>query len=235
MSARTLDDAAEWTQIGTQSFVAATTEVLDQLDDASLLPGWDRRTVVAHVVGNARALLNLVSWARTGEPCPMYDGPTQRAAAIVEISQLDPPLLLAEVVTTARQLRDDFGALPASARERPVVTAAGRTVPAREVLWLRAREVNVHAVDLRSRVTFADLPRDFLRAVCGEAASRHHQETGRPLCLSTPAGERWTVSGHGEALSISGELEDIAAYLTGRPHDLRSADGLPAPPLGPWL
>ena len=235
MSPRTVEDAAEWTASGTQSFIAATVEVLDHLDDDSLLPGWDRRTVVAHVVGNARALLNLVRWARTGEPCPMYASPERRAADIAETSRLDPPRLLGRVIAAAQQLRDDFEALPPAAREMPVVTAAGRTVPASEVLWLRAREVNVHAVDLRSRVTFADLPPDFLRAVCGEAASRHHQDAGRPLCLSTPAGERWTVSGQGEALPISGALEDIAAYLTGRPHDLRSAGGLPAPPLGPWL
>lgn len=50
---------------------------LDALTDAdfdgpSLLPGWDRRHVVAHVGYNADALTRLVTWAGTGTETPMY-------------------------------------------------------------------------------------------------------------------------------------------------------------------
>ncbi|MEB0015295.1 maleylpyruvate isomerase N-terminal domain-containing protein, partial [Glaciimonas sp. Cout2] len=35
------------------------------LDGDSLLPGWSRRHVVAHVAYNARGMVRLVTWART--------------------------------------------------------------------------------------------------------------------------------------------------------------------------
>ena len=39
-----------------------------------------------------------------------------------------------------------------------VKTAQGRTVPASETLWMRTREVWIHAVALDVRATFSDIP-----------------------------------------------------------------------------
>jgi maleylpyruvate isomerase len=88
-----------------------------------------------------------------------------------------------------------------------VVTAQGRTVPAAEVPWMRAREVWVHAVDLGTATTFGDLPADFLAALTEEIRLR------RGL----------------DALP-GGPLLEVAAWLAGRPHALAGA-----PALGPWL
>ena len=43
----------------------------DELDGPSLLPGWTRRHLVAHVGYNAQAIARLVQWASTGwrHPC----------------------------------------------------------------------------------------------------------------------------------------------------------------------
>ena len=54
----------------------------DELDEPSLLPGWSRRHVIAHVGFNARAIARLVEWARTGEENPMYASPEQRGEEI---------------------------------------------------------------------------------------------------------------------------------------------------------
>jgi maleylpyruvate isomerase len=56
--------------------------------------------------------------------------------------------------------------------EQPVVTAQGRTVPAAEIPWIRAREVAVHTVDLDAGVGFADLPADLLAAVATEVVTK---------------------------------------------------------------
>jgi maleylpyruvate isomerase len=48
----------------------------------SLLLGWPRRTVVAHVARNADALVNQLTWARTGEESPMYASTQARDTAI---------------------------------------------------------------------------------------------------------------------------------------------------------
>jgi hypothetical protein len=68
-------------------------EALDRLpgagpDGPSLLPGWSRRTVIAHVARNADALCNLLTWARTGVETPMYASAEAREAAIAATAQL---------------------------------------------------------------------------------------------------------------------------------------------------
>ena len=52
---------------GTAFFARKLTELTDEeLDGGSLLPGWTRRHVVAHVGYNARAIARLVEWAANG-------------------------------------------------------------------------------------------------------------------------------------------------------------------------
>ena len=50
----------------------------------SLCEGWTRAHVVTHIARNADALSNLVHWATTGEPTPMYASPESRDADIAE-------------------------------------------------------------------------------------------------------------------------------------------------------
>jgi maleylpyruvate isomerase len=117
-----------------------------------------------------------------------------------------------------------------------VVTAQGRTVPASELPWMRAREVCVHAVDLAADVSFADLPADFLTALCDDVVAKRAAAPGPAVTLRAPSARAaWKLPGHGENALVTGELTDIAAYLTGRTADLHTADGAPAPPLGAWL
>src|SRR3954464_4347691 len=59
----------------------------DELAADSGLPGWSRAHVVAHLARNADALVNLLSWARTGVEIPMSpsradgDAGSERTAA----------------------------------------------------------------------------------------------------------------------------------------------------------
>ncbi|MDP9427768.1 MAG: maleylpyruvate isomerase N-terminal domain-containing protein, partial [Actinomycetota bacterium] len=70
----------------------------EELDRPSLLPGWGRRHVLAHVARNADALLNLLTWARTGAETPMYPSAEARDAGIAETAALEAPRLRAELV-----------------------------------------------------------------------------------------------------------------------------------------
>jgi maleylpyruvate isomerase len=167
---------------------------LDSLDDAdldaaSLLPGWTRRHLAAHVHFNACALMRLVSWASSGAERRMYDSPHQRAEEIDDGSRWEPTVLRTRVHESAGRLRTALDALPPEAWRAEVVTAQGRTVPASEIPWMRAREVMIHAIDLGTGVTFADLPADFTRAL-----------------LADVVGKR----------AAAGEGPDLAAWLTGR-------------------
>ncbi|MEO3887265.1 maleylpyruvate isomerase family mycothiol-dependent enzyme [Nonomuraea sp. B5E05] len=163
-----------WMDLGTEVFLRA----VDRLDDAQLsgpsaLPGWTRRHVIAHVHGNAEALRRLLSWAATGVEQRMYAGPRQRAEEIESASALPARTLRTLVAQSAHDLADDMDRLPEQAWNALVVTARGRTVPAAEIVWMRTREVTVHAVDLANGVGFADLPEEVNAALIADALDTH--------------------------------------------------------------
>ncbi|MBQ0826521.1 maleylpyruvate isomerase family mycothiol-dependent enzyme [Streptomyces tagetis] len=236
--ARTFDDARRWTALGTGLVLRAA----GGLDDTayagpSTLPGWSRAHVAAHVAANAEALSRLVHWAATGEPTPMYASPEERAAGIARGRALPADGLTAWLRESAGALEAGMDALGEEQWRTPVVTAQGRTVPATEVPWMRAREVCVHAVDLASGVSFADLPDDFLAALCDDVVAKRSAAPGGPaVALGLPSGGAgWELPGDGEAALVTAELPALAAYLTGRDAGPPAADGTPAPALGPWL
>lgn len=236
---RSLTDARRWTRQGT----ALLTKEAADLDDAALsvpsaLPGWSRKHVLAHVAANADALGNLVHWAATGEPTPMYSSPAERAAGIERGIALPVSALGDWLRRSADALEEAMTALSGEQWRAAVVTAQGRTIPAAEVPWLRAREVCVHAVDLVTGVSFADLPADFLTALCDDVTAKRAAGASRGPALVLAAadtGGLWELSGDGEGGTLSGPLAEIAAYLTGRPHNLTTPGGDPAPALPPWL
>ena len=144
----------------------------DAFDDPSLLPGWTRAHVVAHVHFNAVALCRLVGWARTGVESAMYASPAQRAEEIERGAAEAPAVLRREVSESAVQFSTEFGQLTEDERERIVVTAQGRHVPARELVWIRCRELGVHAVDLDAGTTFDDLPGTFVDGLVHEIVDK---------------------------------------------------------------
>jgi maleylpyruvate isomerase len=206
--ARTLQDALGWAEHGTKLVHEALTG-LDEIafDAPSELPGWTRRHLTAHVAANADAVRNLVHWAATGQPTPMYSSSEQRDRDIETGSTRTGDELRAWFHASAAQLSDAMAALTPQQWRTEVVTAQGRTVPATETPWMRAREVMVHAIDLGIGTTFADLPPDFLEALVEDVTGRR-----------------------GHVPDIDAPLHQRAAWLTGRPHHLTDAPTLP-----PWL
>jgi maleylpyruvate isomerase len=180
----------DWMDEGTRLVLTTVDTLADKEFDApTLLPGWTRRHVVAHLHYNAEALRRLVLWARTGVESRMYASTEQRNAEIEAGSKLPPAQLRALVHGSATALAADLDALPEPAWRNEVVTAQGRTVPATAIVWMRTREVAVHAVDLAAGADFADLPADLVRALIDDTLTRR------------------LAGGHGPAL---------ARWLTGR-------------------
>jgi maleylpyruvate isomerase len=198
-----------WVAEGT----ALCRKALVDLEGPSQLPGWTRKHVAAHLALNAEALCNLVEWAHTGVEKPMYSSVDQRNADI-EAGALRPVgELLPWYDESAHQLATAMATLTDEQWQAPVRTAQGREVPATEILWMRSREVMIHAVDLGTGVTFADLPDDFLEELCADIRTKR-----------------------GDVPELRGPLPEIAAYLAGRPYEgVLTADGSPAAPLPPWL
>lgn len=234
---RTVVDARRWTDVGT----ALVLEVTKSWGEAEMsqpcgLPGWTRKHLVAHLAANADGLRNLLHWAATGERTPMYSSPEQRNADIETGAQRPAAVLNEWLGTSVDRLAADAATLTEAQWQAEVVTAQGRTVPATEVPWMRAREMCVHAVDLSPGIAFADLPQDFLVALADDVVAKRAATSEAALRLTaTDIGEMWELPGLGAPAEVRGGLADIAAYLTGRPHGLTAADGSPAPRLAPWL
>jgi maleylpyruvate isomerase len=213
---RTLEESLAWCAEGTELCRKAIAGLDEPAYTApTLLAGWNRRHLVAHLAANAEAIGRLVSWARTGRETRMYSSPGQRTADIEAGARLSGRELTAWFDRSAAELSAAMAALPAGAWHSEVVTAQGRTVPAAETPWMRSREVMVHAVDLEVGLTFAHLPDAFLTALRADII-------GKRGAQNVP--------------DVRGTAAAVTAYLAGRPYTgVATRDGAPAGELPPWL
>lgn len=154
---------------GTAFFARKLGELSDaELDEPSLLPGWSRRHLIAHVGYNARALTRLVQWANTGVETPMYDSPEARDAEIDFGATLPARALRHLIEHAAISLDVEWRDSPDDAWAAVVRTAQGREVPARETVWMRTREVWLHAIDLDNGAGFGDVPEPVLERLLAD-------------------------------------------------------------------
>ncbi|CCG04313.1 maleylpyruvate isomerase family mycothiol-dependent enzyme [Blastococcus saxobsidens] len=201
-----------------------------ELADPSALPGWSRAHVIAHLARNADALVNLLTWARTGVETPMYPSREVRDAGIDAAAARPPAELRADYVAACRRLAETMETTPADSWTAPVRNGQGTTVPASAVPWMRAKELWVHGVDLRAGLTFADLPAGFctelVHDVLGLFATRG--QAPEVTVVATDVDRSW---GSGAA-RIEGPVTAVAAWLTrGDASDLRG--DVPLPPT--WI
>jgi maleylpyruvate isomerase len=127
--------------------------------------------------------------------------------------------------------------LPADAWNNTVRTAQGRSVPASETVWMRTREVWIHAVDLNNGGSFHDMPPDlldaFLTDITGAWRQRGH---GTDLELAPLDRSQSINLGTQPTVSLIGTAADLARWATGRgTHHLTTSSGevIPSPPR--WL
>ena len=146
------------------------------VDDAtarrpSLLPGWSVGHVLTHVARNADGMVNLVTWAVTGDPTPMYASMDARNAAIEEGAGRLADVLVADVRDSAARLRarlDDLVGAGPEALDRLVLFGAPPPgtepdTPAGTLPYARLRELEIHHVDLGlPSYTPADWPEAFV-------------------------------------------------------------------------
>lgn len=191
-----------------------------ELTEPSLLPGWSRAHVVAHVARNAEGMVNLVSWALTGLPSPMYPSIEARAAGIEEAAALPPAALRGLLLDSADALHvalsrlvdaDDaalwrlllFGAPP---------PGTAPDVPAWTLGWARLREVEIHHLDLDAGLDPSDWPETFVDRMVD------------------------FLDGRGSAPAVTGDLAEVVAWRLGRGgfRTVRAIDGSGPGEPPPW-
>ncbi|MET4538413.1 maleylpyruvate isomerase [Arthrobacter bambusae] len=209
---------------GTAFFARKLNELTDaELYGGTLLQGWTRRHVVAHVGYNARAIARLVEWAATGVETPMYPSPEARNHEINFGATLSPIALRNLFDHSAVHLSVEWRDLPDANWAHEVRTAQGRTVPASETVWMRTREVWIHAVDLDNGATFNDIPAPVLQRLLTDitgAWKTRGTDTGLLIQVTDTAGNGASLTFGDTSTTnptiISGPLSAVVEWATGR-------------------
>jgi maleylpyruvate isomerase len=205
-----------------------------QLDDAalagaSLLPGWTRGHVMAHVARNADGCTNLLTWARTGVVTPQYASAQQRESDISAGAHRPPSEQVADLETSAARFADAAARMPAAAWTTTISWLSGKTGPAASVVWARLREVEVHHIDLAAGYGPGDWPDGFTHRLLHEITAGFG-DSGLAVGLrATDLGHESTIGSDLGAPVVSGSGYALAAWLTGR----TSGEGVTIVPDGP--
>ncbi|MEE9095900.1 maleylpyruvate isomerase family mycothiol-dependent enzyme [Pseudarthrobacter phenanthrenivorans] len=213
---------------GTAFFARKLNELSDaELDGGTRLPGWTRRHVVAHVGYNARAIARLVEWAATGVETPMYPSPEARNHEIDFGATLSPIALRHLFDHSAVHLNVEWRDLPSDAWHHKVKTAQGRTVPAEETVWMRTREVWMHAVDLDNGASFSDIPAPVLERLIKDITGAWHTRGTDTGLLVTVDGTDLAFGDAGTAdpTIITGPLPAVVEWAAGRGNSGVTATG----------
>lgn len=187
---------------------AATRHLLDLVDRTpdltapSLLPGWSRAHVVAHVAGNARSHVRMLSGLE------QYDGgAAARAAAIASLAD-DPASAVEAVHASAAELEQAWERADWSASVRPL---GGGLRPAPALVWAREREVEVHAVDLAAGYRPQDWPTPFLDRLLEELLARPDLPSLEGVSGARPALAAW-LSGRSRGEGLRGPLPHLPEW-----------------------
>ncbi len=232
----------EWMREGEARFLDQINGLTDdELRADSALPEWSRAHVAAHVARNAEAISRLLSWARTGEEKSMYPDVESRNRDIETSVRQSPDALRGDVRATSAQVDADVVALPAAAWTARVRTFHGREVPASATLWMRAREVWLHLVDLDAGVSVESWPGELVDTLLDEVTATMSGRDDAPFWFlqATDRERMWQIGGEPGQDSpdqeISGKAADLLAWLTGRStgEGLATEGVLPKPP--PWM
>ncbi|MDV2476261.1 maleylpyruvate isomerase family mycothiol-dependent enzyme [Rhodococcus zopfii] len=189
----------------------------DELDGPTLLDGWSRRHLVAHIGYNAAALCRLMDWAATGVETPMYASTDQRAQEIAEGATLSPAALRNLFAHTVARLDEKWRNLPDSAWQAQVRTAQGRLVPAEESAWMRTREVWIHAVDLGNGGRFGDFPEVVLDSLLDDIVGMwRKKDLGAGLALEVEGRAPVIVKDAEVTQKVQGSLASVVRWAAGR-------------------
>ncbi len=204
----------------------------------SLLPGWSRAHVVTHLARNADALVNLLTWAKTGVEHPMYPSPADRDADIAEGAGRLPQLLRADLDAASQRFATAAHDLPPTGWEAEVAHPVNGPFLAHRIPWLRLREVWFHLVDLDAGVGFEDLPEHLLEGFVDSAVGQFADRADVPdarLDVILPDGRQrsWTLTSAADAPVVGGSAAAVLAWLTGRHNGGLLSGTVPALPR--WL
>ena len=190
----------------------------DDWSAPSLLPGWTRAHVVAHLALNGEALNAVLTGVVEGQSVPMYESQESRETDIEELAAADPAELRERLLASLTTFGEAAQAVPADAWDgRFERTPGGQDLPLEAIPLMRLREIEIHHVDLDTGYSPDDWPDGFAEVVVDGMVKRLDPE---PAFRITPldSSRTWDVGAAGEdAPVVTGPVAHLAWWLTGRP------------------
>lgn len=191
--------------------------VLADLTDAqvaqpSLLPGWTRGHVLAHLADAARARARVVEHAVRGERVAMWE-PGERDAIIEETATRSAAEHRAAMAEHSERLEKAWASVEDWTDLAPAV-------------FTRWREVWIHLVDLDVGISPADWSVDLS---CHAIDLLHRRLPADVSVHATDVPRHW-----GTGTEVSGAVRDLAAWLADRVPARPPTSTDPLPERGPW-
>lgn len=214
---------------------------VDSLTDAqwagrSLLPGWTRAHVVAHLALNGEAFAAALDGVLDARSVPIYPSEAARDAAIESLAQEPYGDIRERFFAATAHFRAIARRLGSRHWEATVERLpGGPTWPAADLVGARQREVEIHHVDLDAGYTPNDWPEDFCSRLLDQVSGDHADspDSANFAVRATDLGTTWPVGA--EQPLVTGTAADLGWWLTGRGHgDGLTVEGGRLPDLGPW-
>lgn len=203
--------------------------------EPSGLDGWSRGHVLAHLSRNADALVNLLTWARTGVRSPMYASLEQRSADIEAGAGRELAEQRTDLHESARRFAEAVTAMSDHDWSATVTNAQGREIPAARVPWMRVCEVWIHLVDLRIGLSMEVLPADLAWTLTRSVAASMSDRVDRAVDLTAPGHGTVRLGPSDPQGTLSGTPGRLAAWLTGRADAAQLQVSGEIPKLPRWL
>ncbi|PPK66804.1 maleylpyruvate isomerase [Actinokineospora auranticolor] len=205
----------------------------------SRLPGWSKAHVVTHLARNADALVNLMTWARTGIEHPAYASRADRDADIAAGAERLAQVIREDLYAACDRFHTAFHRLSDAEWSATVTHPSGLQLVAAELPELALFEAWHHLVDLDAGVEFGDLPAAQLDRLLDIAVRPVRlRADGEPLRVvaQLPDGRQRTwelaIATQSSSAEVSGPAAAVLGWLTRR-SDGSGLTGTP-PELSAW-
>ena len=187
----------------------------DDLAAPSLLPGWSRAHVVAHLALNGEGLARVLTGQRRGTPQPMYDSPEARDTDIEELAGSDAAGLRERFLKATKEFEQAVAAMTVDAESAHFErTPGGPSFRVGNVPLMRVREVEIHHADLGASYSHLDWSDDFSAVLVESMTKRPYAE---PFRVQARDLDRAWQLGDGEGGTVvAGDAAALGWWLTGR-------------------
>ncbi|MCW2784824.1 MAG: maleylpyruvate isomerase family mycothiol-dependent enzyme [Marmoricola sp.] len=207
----------------------------DQWAEPSLLPGWTRAHVIAHLALNGEGFAGALEGLHDGEAVAIYPSQEARDAGIAELAEEDPSEIRDRFYASTEHFRRIAGSLTRDdwAGNVPRLPE-GPAWPARRLVTSRRQELEIHHADLGVAYTPRDWPTEFTVTLIDRVTRAHAGAPDSPgfAVRAKDLNRTWNVGAASPV--VSGAAGSLAWWLIGRGHGegLSSPEGLPE--LGSW-